>query len=128
MKSGLLGTTDSFYGSQARVDTQFDDENENLINEILEKYPRAKTLDMESYTILATAKMAKHEDIFASAVAFVQLNRMQHESKEMSKPQQVEIEDLTGYGIMKSLVAFDFPGGEPFGTVEMIKKIKFGKF
>jgi uridine phosphorylase len=123
-KTGLNGTTDSFYGSQARFSEKFNDENEYLINEILEKYPDTKTLDMETFGIVATAAMAKKKDVFASAVSLVVLNRMQSGGK-VSKAQMVEIEDLTGYGIFKALAGFDFPGGEPLGTLDMIKKIKF---
>lgn len=81
-KTGICGTTDSFYSSQARTSLQFHDDNENLLNEILKKYPKAKTLDMETYNILATAKMAKNHDIYASAVSLVVVNRMHPEQKE----------------------------------------------
>jgi uridine phosphorylase len=123
-KDGICGSSDSFYGSQARSDKKFRDENENLINEILMKYPRCRTLDMESYNVIATALMAKKKDIYASAVSLIVTNRMHIESK-MNKAQEVETEDLTGYGIFKALASFDFPEGEPMASLDMIKRVKF---
>lgn len=118
--SGILGTSDSFYGSQARTDYLFNDENENLLNQILKKYPKCKSLDMETFNVIATAKMAKRDDVYASAVAYSVLNRM-HRKKESKL-----VKDQVGYAIFKALARFDFPEGEPFSTVEMIKRIKFG--
>jgi len=123
-KDGILGTSDSFYASQARFDRKFGDENENLMNEILMKYPRCRTMDMESYNVIATALMAKKKDIYASAVSLIVTNRM-HSDKKMSKAQEIEAEDLSGYGIFKALASFDFPEGEPLATLDMIKKVKF---
>lgn len=124
-KTGLLGTSDSFYSSQARSHTKFSDKNENLINEIIKKYPNAKTMDMESYTVVGTALMAKKKDVYASAVSHVVVNRM-HYGEKAPPEKMLEIQDLAGYGIFKALHKFDFPEGEPVDTLSLIKKIKSG--
>merc|ERR1711957_434148 len=111
-KDGIFGTSDSFYASQARFDRKFGDENENLMNEILMKHPRCRIMDMESYNVIATALMAKKQDVFASAVSLIVTNRMRCDVK-MSRAQEIEAEDLTGYGIFKALASYDFPDGEP---------------
>ncbi|CAI2373498.1 unnamed protein product [Moneuplotes crassus] len=125
-KEGLLGTSDSFYSSQARYHTKFLDKNENLINEILKKYPKAKTIDMESHTVIGTALMAKKKDIHASAVSLVVVNRM-HYGEQAPPEKMLETQDLAGYGIFKALHHFDFPDGEPVDTIALIKKIKTAK-
>ena len=125
-KTGLCGTSDSFYSSQARYHTDFNDNNENLINEILQKYPKAKTIDMESYGVVATALMTKKKDIYASAVSLVAVNRMHF--GDIAPPEKLlETQDMAGYGIFKALSRFDFPEGEPIDTLEVMKNIKFGK-
>lgn len=123
VKKGLNGTTDSFYGSQARFDEMFNDNNENLINEIIAKYPGAKTLEMEGYTILALAKTAKKQDVFAASASIIMNNRLDRPSK-IGASQLTEIEDLTGYALFKALADFDFPDGEPLFTLQMIKNIE----
>lgn len=125
-KTGLLGTSDSFYSSQARYHTKFLDKNENLINEILKKYPNAKTIDMESYTVIGTANMATKKDVYSSAVSLVVVNRM-HYGEKATPEKMLEIQDLAGYGIFKALHNFDFPEGEPADTMSLIKKIKTAK-
>ena len=125
-KTGLLGSSDSFYSSQARYQVKFRDKNENLINEVFKKYPNAKTIDMESYAVVATALMAKKKDVHASAVSLVVVNRM-HYGEEAAPEKILETQDLAGYGIFKSLVNYDFPEGEPDETLSMIKRIKFKK-
>lgn len=49
-------TADSFYGSQGRIDANFDDRNTVLIDEILDKYPDTGSLQMETYHMYHLAK------------------------------------------------------------------------
>ena len=49
-------TADSFYGSQGRIDANFDDRNIFLIDQILEKYPDTGSLQMETYHMFHLAK------------------------------------------------------------------------
>lgn len=100
----------------------FNDNNENLINEIIAKYPHTKTLEMEGYIVLALARMTKKKDVFAASASIVVNNRLDRPSK-FGSSQLTEIEDLSGYALFKALADFDFPGGEPLHTVEMIKNI-----
>ena len=44
-------TADSFYSSQGRIDPNFDDRNDSLIDEIAAKYPQTGTLEMETFQL-----------------------------------------------------------------------------
>ncbi|KAI8872218.1 hypothetical protein GQ42DRAFT_161475 [Ramicandelaber brevisporus] len=55
---GLNATADSFYSSQGRTDTAFDDRNEALFDAIRTKYPAAQTLEMETFMLYHLAQCA----------------------------------------------------------------------
>ena len=133
-KSGLNGSTDSYYASQWRIDQKFDDQNHDLYGEIIAKYPDVKTLDMEQYAILGLAQQSFNNSVHAASISIVtdiiktkQPSLMFKDKTDESKLDDgalAEIEDLVGYGCLKTLVNYDFQEGEPMFTVEMIKNIK----
>ena len=45
VNEGVNLTADSFYSSQGRMDPAFNDENGELMKKVLEKYPKAITMD-----------------------------------------------------------------------------------
>ena len=49
VKGVMNCTADSFYCSQGRPDPNYEDLNEDLIDELKEKYPEAVTLEMETF-------------------------------------------------------------------------------
>ncbi|KAJ3107719.1 hypothetical protein HDU97_003389 [Phlyctochytrium planicorne] len=55
---GLNSTADSFYSSQGRIDPNFDDANQNLIESIIAVHPNGATLEMEAFTLLHLAQCA----------------------------------------------------------------------
>lgn len=122
-KTGMTGTTDSFYGSQCRKDDKFDDRNEHLYEAIIEQHPEADCLQMENYCIYALSNMARNNDVYAASVSIAVVNMFEGD-KVLAAPKQTELEDLVGYSIFKALADFDFPEGEPAFTVEMINNVK----
>ena len=50
-------TADSFYSSQGRIDRNFDDKNEKLIDAIMELHPLTGSLQMETYHLFHLAKL-----------------------------------------------------------------------
>jgi uridine phosphorylase len=44
-------SADSFYSSQGRQTTLFEDENENLIAEVRKRHPKVQTLEMETFLL-----------------------------------------------------------------------------
>eukprot|EP00743_Colponemidia_sp_Colp-15_P001474 GILK01001613.1.p1 GENE.GILK01001613.1~~GILK01001613.1.p1 ORF type:complete len:300 (-),score=40.60 GILK01001613.1:193-1053(-) len=71
---GLNATADSFYSSQGRTGTQFDDRNEDLITLLKERYPEVTTLEMETFQLFHLAHCSKGT-VKASAAAITLFNR-----------------------------------------------------
>merc|ERR1712070_1081978 len=71
---GLNVTADSFYSSQNRIDQNFDDCNHDILSRVVEKFPSAMTMEMETYLLLHLAQCCK-VPIKASAAAIVVANR-----------------------------------------------------
>lgn len=46
---GMNLSADSFYCSQGRIGSHFDDRNETLVDELLELHPELTSFEMESY-------------------------------------------------------------------------------
>ena len=90
---------------------------------IIEKHPDTYTLEMETYSIYALANMARNNDVYAANASVVVCNKA-NPDKHLAGPKQTEVEDLVGYSMFKGLADFDFPGGEPKFTTEMIKRVR----
>lgn len=71
---GVNVTADSFYSSQGRIDKNFNDNNKDIMNAIVEKYPSALSMEMETFMLLHLAKCSKVR-ITSSAAAIVVANR-----------------------------------------------------
>lgn len=56
---GLDATADSFYGSQGRTGGVFDDQNEELIDDLLAARPDLISLEMETFQLLHLAQCSK---------------------------------------------------------------------
>ncbi|GAA6043978.1 hypothetical protein JCM8097_003417 [Rhodosporidiobolus ruineniae] len=54
----LHASADCFYSSQGRIDANFRDENETLIDDLLVKYPECSSLEMETAHLLHLASIA----------------------------------------------------------------------
>ena len=52
-------STDSFYGSQGRIDPEFDDRNENLIDSMMSLHPNTGAIEMETHHLFHLAKLSK---------------------------------------------------------------------
>ena len=65
---------------------------------------------MESFTIFALARRC-NIPIYSSAVCFSLAKRNTQEV--MSAERKVELENITGKAVLKTLVDFEFPEGEP---------------
>eukprot|EP00467_Chlorarachnion_reptans_P025739 CAMPEP_0114487390 /NCGR_PEP_ID=MMETSP0109-20121206/739_1 /TAXON_ID=29199 /ORGANISM="Chlorarachnion reptans, Strain CCCM449" /LENGTH=197 /DNA_ID=CAMNT_0001663649 /DNA_START=642 /DNA_END=1235 /DNA_ORIENTATION=+ len=72
---GTGATCDSFYGSQGRRDSWFADHNDKLIDEFMEKYPEAVTLEMETGHLLHLARISRRHKIRAGGCAIVLAQR-----------------------------------------------------
>jgi uridine phosphorylase len=66
--SGLNATADSFYSSQGRHSTWFEDRNECLLADLLARYPSAVTVEMETAMLLDLARCSRGSVRAAAAV------------------------------------------------------------
>ncbi|KAG7394799.1 hypothetical protein PHYBOEH_004651 [Phytophthora boehmeriae] len=71
---GLNATACSFYSSQGRLDSAFDDRNEQLIEDLIKTHPDLHTLEMESFHLLDLAQRSLGS-IQATAAVLVVANR-----------------------------------------------------
>jgi len=64
---GLNATADSFYSSQGRIDTNFDDRNKDLIEHHLAEKCKVLSLEMETFHLFDMAECSKGTIIASSA-------------------------------------------------------------
>ena len=103
---GANVTAESFYSSQGRIDPQFDDSNEDLIEQITSKYPNARTMEMETFLLFHLAKSCK-VPIYASAAAIVVANRDNNSTVDSSKLERVEA--LGGKAVLQAVCRMPMP-------------------
>ena len=67
---GANVTAESFYSSQGRIDDNFDDHNESVIELALSSYPNLKTMEMETFMLYHLSKCCRIP-IYSSAAGNV---------------------------------------------------------
>jgi uridine phosphorylase len=67
VRVGLNATADSFYSSQGRIDTNFDDRNKDLIENHLAQKCQVLSLEMETFHLFDMADCSKGTIIASSA-------------------------------------------------------------
>jgi len=72
--AGLNATADSFYASQGRIDSHFDDRSDDLLELLKREHPSVCSMEMESFQLLHLANCSKGT-IKAAATAIVVANR-----------------------------------------------------
>ncbi|KAF4320562.1 hypothetical protein BBO99_00005512 [Phytophthora kernoviae] len=72
---GLNATSCSFYSSQGRLDSAFDDRNEQLVENLTKTHPELHTLEMETFHLLDLAQRSRGS-IQATAAVLVVANRI----------------------------------------------------
>lgn len=100
-------TADSFYGSQGRIDPQFDDRNQELIDTFMSIYPNTSSLQMETYHLFHLAKLHeytnhKKDPIHVAACAIVLAQRKS--DAFLSNERKHELEIAAGNACLKALV------------------------
>jgi uridine phosphorylase len=101
---GLNLTADSFYSSQGRIDDSFDDNNVNLIEHITAQNLHAKTMEMESFTLLHLAKCSRKQKIAATAASIVVANRLTADVVDGVLLDTIEL--LGGKAVLNAIIKF----------------------
>ncbi|CAK8995580.1 unnamed protein product [Durusdinium trenchii] len=71
VNEGTNLTADSFYSSQGRADSAFNDENSQLIGEVLDRYPKAITMEMETFQLFHLARSCLPKGTMRAAACVV---------------------------------------------------------
>jgi uridine phosphorylase len=106
---GLNVSADSFYSSQGRVTDSFDDYNETLIDEVLERYPEVATLEMETFHLFHMAQCSRGK-IRAAAATIVLAQRKSGEFLDHSTTRTLE--RLGGTAALDALSQLPLPTEE----------------
>ena len=74
--SGMNASADSFFSSQGRVDTSFEDLNENVLKELVDIHPNACSLEMETFYLFHLAACSKGACQYGYTSDFVSKKRI----------------------------------------------------
>lgn len=97
---GTSASCESFYSSQGRVDPNFHDHNDTLIDGVLTVYPDLVCFEMETHQLFHVAKLSK-KPILTSGCAIVLMQRKSHEM--IDHEVKVTLEKQCGQAILETL-------------------------
>lgn len=100
---GMNATADSFYSSQGRQDSNFDDRNESLIDDISAKYPEIATLEMETFHLFDLARCSRGT-IRGAAATIVLAQRKTNDFLDNVSIKRLELE--AGKGVLNAICQF----------------------
>ena len=89
--SGLNATADSFYASQGRRSSHFEDRNDHILSHLLKLHPNVVSLEMETFQLLDLARCSRGSIVAAAAVialadrqsnGFIQAERIEELERE----------------------------------------------
>lgn len=100
LRTGTNVTAESFYSSQGRIDPNFDDDNHDINKMLVERYPSARSLEMESFWLLHLAQCSKIP-IKATAAAIVLANRLT--AKVVDGHRVDELERKGGLSVLEAI-------------------------
>ncbi|KAM9959078.1 hypothetical protein ACTFIR_000129 [Dictyostelium discoideum] len=99
---GINASADSFYSSQGRIDPEFDDFNEQLIENIIDLYDnKVNTLEMETFQLYHLATRSK-QPIKAASSTIILANRVTQAFLDNNTKVKLEIEG--GRACLESLI------------------------
>ncbi|KAG6620801.1 Purine and uridine phosphorylase [Phytophthora cinnamomi] len=97
---GLNATACSFYSSQGRLDSAFDDRNEHLVEDLAKTHPDVHTVEMETFHLLDLAQRSRGS-IQATAAVLVVANRIT--GKVVESDVLATLESFWGQVILEAL-------------------------
>lgn len=101
---GLNASADGFYGSQGRIDANFDDRNGGLVERLRAAHPDVASLEMESYQLLHLARCSRGT-IRAATAAIVVAGRDSGDSITTDDLHAVETEG--GRAMLRAIAAVE---------------------
>lgn len=104
VSSGVNVTAESFYSSQGRIDPEFDDGNDTIIDEVRTFYPDARTMEMETFQLFHLAKCSK-QPFIASAAAIVVANRA--DNSTVAGERLTRVEEIGGKATLHAVATLE---------------------
>jgi uridine phosphorylase len=101
---GLNCTADSFYSTQGRLGTHFDDRNAELFRFLVAQHAQLKTLEMETFQLFHLAECSKERRIHAAALCIVLANRSSNDFLTVESKHYLE--QTAGRAILEAIVDF----------------------
>jgi len=103
---GLNATADTFYSSQGRIDSSFNDHNETLIDTLVKKFPNVVSLEMETFHLLDLSQISNKSNglIYSSGCHIVLAQRRSNDFLDNDTLHKVEKQ--AGEAILNTLISF----------------------
>eukprot|EP00752_Nemacystus_decipiens_P002898 g2696.t1 len=98
-------SADSFYSSQGRLDSSFEDRNEDLIQSLLAQHPTAGSFEMETFQLLHLARLCRKSTVHATAASIVLASRVAGDAIAVDKISQIE--RAAGEAALRAVTSFD---------------------
>jgi uridine phosphorylase len=108
--TGISASAESFYSSQGRVDANFHDHNQELVDGALSVHPDLICFEMETHQLYHLALTCAHP-IVASACAIILMQRKSHEM--IDHDVKVALEKEGGKAILETMADFTHEGFDP---------------
>ena len=110
---GLNASADSFYGSQGRIDANFDDRNDGVVESVQAEHPEVASMEMESFQLLHLARCALPAGaVRAATAAIVCANR--GSADVITKEALHDLEKRGGRAMLKAVTSCALGlGGDP---------------
>ncbi len=106
---GVNFTADSFYSSQGRTTILFEDHNSSLVQDLVDKYPEASTLEMETGHLFDLSRCS-HGNIKSSAATIVLAQRRANKFLDLDTLHRLEKEG--GKAVLTALTTYSIPEDE----------------
>eukprot|EP01135_Chromosphaera_perkinsii_P005529 Nk52_evm78s352 gene=Nk52_evmTU78s352 len=105
VREGMNSTADTFFASQGRSDENFDDKNETLLPELLEKCPESMSVEMETFHLFHLSRCSRPRgSIRAAAACIVVANRATDDFIDNESLRKAEREG--GYEVLNTVCSF----------------------
>eukprot|EP00903_Cladosiphon_okamuranus_P007776 g7527.t1 len=101
----LNASADSFYSSQGRLDSSFEDRNEGLVQSLVARHPTVGSFEMETFQLLHLARLCRKSTVHASAASIVLANRIADDALAVDKIAQIE--RAAGEAALRAVTSFD---------------------
>lgn len=102
LQIGTTASAESFYGSQGRIDTNFDDHNQTVVDTMIEKDILA--IEMETHQLFHLSNISK-QPILAASCVFILMQRKLHEILDYKT--KTLLETQLGEAILETLISVE---------------------